>query len=148
MRIAPPESLNSDVRPVLTAHVSQFDLMRLFPVQFAEVDALAAAEPCKAALLRLDSGRLVVIEYGTVTSTVTVSVPLDADSNDTLIDLLVEAPLGSSIEWLSDEVLPEDLLKSSSPLKKRELETEEWRRPTIASIDGTQLALSLLRRKG
>src|SRR5258708_18286719 len=105
MRTAPPETLSSDVRPALTAHISESELQRLFPVQFGEVDALAAAEPSKAALLRLNSGRLVIVEYGTITSTVTVSVPSDADAGETLIDLLLEAPLSvPSIEWLSDDV--------------------------------------------
>ncbi len=117
MRTAPPETLSSDVRPALTAHVSESDFLRLFPVLFNEVDTLAAAEPSKAALLRLDTGRLVVVEYGTITSTVTVSVPLDADAGETLVDLLLEAPLeglGSTIEWLSDDVgisNPEEFLK-------------------------------------
>jgi hypothetical protein len=105
MRTAPSETLSTDVRPALTAHVSESELLRLFPVQFQDIDALAAAEPSKAALLRLDSGRLVVVEYGTVTSTVTVSVPCDADAAETVADLLLEARiLGSSIEWLSDDV--------------------------------------------
>ena len=103
MRAASPETLCTDVRPALTAHVSESDLLRLFPVQFHELDVLAAAEPSKAVLLRLNSGRLVVIEYGTVTSTMTVSVPLDADTRQTLVDLLGEAPL-DNIEWMSIDV--------------------------------------------
>jgi hypothetical protein len=108
MRTAPPETLSTDIRPALTAHVAEADLMRLFPVLFDDVDPLAAAEPSKAALLQLDSGRLAVVEYGTVTSTVTVSVPSDADTGETLLDLLLEAPLllepPSRIDWLSKDV--------------------------------------------
>jgi len=104
MRTAPPETLSTDIRPALIAHVIESDLMRLFPVPFKDVDPLAAAEPSKAALLRLDSGRLVVVEYGTITSTVTVSVPSDADTGETLVDLLLEVPFSSSIEWLSEDV--------------------------------------------
>jgi hypothetical protein len=103
MRAAPPETLSSDVRAALTAHISELEVLRLFPVQFREIDALGAAEPSKGALLRLDSGRLVVVEYGSVTSKLTVSVPQDADARQTLVDLLGEAPL-DNIDWMSTDV--------------------------------------------
>ena len=48
MHTAPPDALLIDVRPALTAHVSESDFLRLFPVQFDDVDVLAAAEPSKA----------------------------------------------------------------------------------------------------
>jgi hypothetical protein len=133
MHTAPPDALLIDVRPALTAHVSESDFLRLFPVQFDEVDALAAAEPSKAALLRLDSGRLVVVEYGSITSTVTVSVPFDADARETLVDLLLEAPLdGSTIEWLSDDV-------GIFALELRHIRQEQ--RKTPSSSEQTSFAL-------
>ncbi|HVR40982.1 MAG TPA: hypothetical protein VMU84_17955 [Thermoanaerobaculia bacterium] len=89
----------------MTAHLSEGDLERLFPVDFKDLDSLAAAEPSRAALLRLDAGSLVVVEYGTVTSTLTISVPRDADVGETLVELLEEVPFTpSSIEWLAKEV--------------------------------------------
>jgi hypothetical protein len=90
----------SDARPALTARLSPSDIRRLFPVELIDVDPLAAAEPSRAALIRLETGRLVVIEYGTMTSTLTVSVPRDEDLSETLAELLAEAPIASpAIEW-------------------------------------------------
>jgi hypothetical protein len=105
MRTAPPEALACDVRPALTAHLSKSDLRRLFPMEFSEVDSLSAAEPSRAALLSLESGKLVLLEYGALTSTLTISVPSNGNARETLDELLIEAPLSeSSIEWLSDDV--------------------------------------------
>lgn len=104
MRNAPAEALRDDVRPALTAHISEADLDRLFPVQFVELDSLAAPEPSCGALLRLDTGSLVLVEYGKLTSTLTVSVPKRADVGDTLVDLLMEVPINpQAIEWMADE---------------------------------------------
>lgn len=104
MRTAPPEALLTDVRPVMTAHISPLELERFFPVDFVDVDPLAAAEPSRAALLRLETGGLVVVEYGLVTCTLTVSVPRDRDFDETLAELFLEVPIPSSaIEWLAAE---------------------------------------------
>jgi hypothetical protein len=105
MRVAPPEALHDDIRPALTAHLTAADVGQLFPVHFSELDSLAAPEPSRAALLRLESGNLVVVEYGTVTSRLTVSVPDHADMMETLVDLLREAPIpDNAIDWIADEI--------------------------------------------
>jgi hypothetical protein len=105
---ASPESLRSDVRPALVAHVERSELERLFPVDFEDVDPLAAAEPSRAALLRLDTGKLIVLEYGVRTETLTISVPEDGDVAETLYDLLDEAAIDlSTVEWMADAMLPE-----------------------------------------
>ena len=105
MRSAPPEALSVDVRPALTAHLAESEVRRLFPVQFLEIDPLAAPEPSRAALIRLDSGGLVVIEYGESTSTLTVSVPIGVNLSETLGELLREAPIAQqAIDWLAEEI--------------------------------------------
>jgi hypothetical protein len=117
MRVASIDALHDDVRPVLIAHVAEADLERLFPVQFSDLDPLAAAEPSRAALVRLDSGSLVVVEYGTVTSRLTVSVPQHADMAEMLVDLWREAPLPEgSIDWVADEVeTPSEAFAAEDP---------------------------------
>lgn len=105
MHTAPAEALAADVRPALIARIAPAELERLFPIQFIDLDPLAAAEPSRGALLRLASGRMVVVEYGTVTSRLTVSVPTYANIAETLIDLVSEAPIDmDAIEWITEHI--------------------------------------------
>lgn len=107
MRVETPEALHHDVRPVLTARIAEADLARLFPIQFSDLDSLAAPEPSRAALVRLERGSLVVVEYGTITSRLTVSVPDNADMVQTLVDLLDEIEIpDAAIDWVTEEVAP------------------------------------------
>jgi hypothetical protein len=105
MITAPAEALVADVRPSLIARISPDELKRLFPVPFVDLDPLAAPEPSRGALLRLQSGRMVVIEYGLVTSRLTVSVPASANIAETLIELLNEARIDmDTVEWITDDI--------------------------------------------
>lgn len=104
MRAAPPEALTVDVRPVMMFRMSDSDVSRLFPVQFQDVDPFAAPEPTRAALVRLNSGRLALVEFGKVTSSVTISVPQGASVGETLADLRREAPIAEdAITWVAEE---------------------------------------------
>lgn len=104
MRTAPPQALTVDVRPAMTLRLSESELRTLFPVEFQDVDPLAAAEPSRATLIRLDSGKLAVVEFGIATSTLTVSVPVGANVDETLSDLFLEAPInGAAIAWIADD---------------------------------------------
>ncbi|HYI10264.1 MAG TPA: hypothetical protein VEK57_14485 [Thermoanaerobaculia bacterium] len=105
MNTAPAEALVADVRPSLIVRIPPDELERLFPVPFVDLDPLAAAEPSRGALLRLASGRMVVIEYGLVTSRLTVSVPTQANIAETLVDLLREAQIDmDAVVWITDEI--------------------------------------------
>lgn len=108
MRNASPDALRSDIRPALVAHLGAAEFENVFRVDFQDLDPFDAAEPSRAALVRLDSGKLIVVEYGLSTSTLTVSVPEDADVNETVCDLLQETGIDTgAIDWLVDEILPE-----------------------------------------
>ncbi len=105
MHTEPAEALVNDVRPSLIVRMTPVELEHLFPIEFVDLDPLAAAEPSRGALLRLASGRLVVIEYGLVTSRLTVSVPAYVNIAETLLDLMNEAQIDmDAVEWITDEI--------------------------------------------
>lgn len=144
MHTAPADALVVDVRPSLIARIPSAELERLFPVQFVDLDPLAAAEPSRGALLRLQSGRMVVIEYGLVTSRLTVSVPTSANIAETLIDLLNEARIDMDrVEWITDdiEVLPNVGAESAEDVYALDLRRtlQKKRRSNIGEDSQTKL---------
>jgi hypothetical protein len=66
MRRARPDELNEDAKPIALLQLSEDRLRELFPVEFSEVDPLAAAEPSIGSLVQFDSGFYAVVMYGNV----------------------------------------------------------------------------------
>ncbi|MEK6373499.1 MAG: hypothetical protein AABO58_12475 [Acidobacteriota bacterium] len=107
MRYAQPHELKGNVVPVLQLHLSEKQFERMFPVRTVGIDALAAAEPSKGALIRLESGSYVVVTYGEITHRVTVEVPQNADARTVVRELFEEVDIpGSAIEWIRENVKP------------------------------------------
>jgi hypothetical protein len=107
MRYAQPHELKGNVVPVLQLHLSEKQFEHMFPVRTVGIDALAAAEPSKGALIRLESGSYVVVTYGEITHRVTVEVPQDADARTVVRELFAEVDVpGSAIEWNRENVKP------------------------------------------
>jgi hypothetical protein len=99
MRRAQPNELNDDAKPIALLQLSEDLLRELFPVEFSEVDPLAAAEPSIGSLVQLNNGLYAVIMYGTVTGQTEVSMPLSAH----WLPFLREVPLRSDeIVWTAD----------------------------------------------
>jgi len=105
MRRARPEELNEDASPVALLHLSRERLEELFPVEFSEVDPLAAAEPSIGALVQLESGTYAVVMYGKITGEAEVSLPVSGPTAHDWASFLREVPLLSKeIAWTSDAV--------------------------------------------
>jgi hypothetical protein len=97
VRAASPDELKENAFPVMTARLSEGELRNWFPVPFQEItDPWAAPEPSKGALIKLDAGEYVVLDYGRDSSQLTVSIPSGLDASACLASLFREAPIPRS----------------------------------------------------
>ena len=102
MRRAKPHELKTRAVPVLTARLSEAELLEWLPVPFDDIDdPLAAPEPSKGALIQLDNGRYVVVFYGTDSNQLTLEIPEETPDFSELVEhFLREVPLPlSRILW-------------------------------------------------
>jgi hypothetical protein len=100
MRRAKPDELNEDAKPIALLKLSEDRLRELFPVEFSEVDPLAAAEPSIGALVQLESGSYAVVMYGKITGQTEVSMPLTTR----WLAFLSEVPLRTNeIVWTAEK---------------------------------------------
>src|SRR5690242_276385 len=101
MRAAKPNELKTHAYPVLSATISEAELSKWFPVRFQHItDPQEAAEPSKAALIRLDSGDYFVVYYGELSNQITLRIPTSIDGSTFLKALFREVPLPRSrIIW-------------------------------------------------
>lgn len=101
MRVATPDELKTHAYPVLAAAISDEELSNWFPVPFQSIaDPQEAAEPSKAALIRLDSGEYFVLFYGELSNQVTLRIPTSVDASAFMQALFLEVPLPKSrIVW-------------------------------------------------
>jgi hypothetical protein len=148
MKTAPAEALVDDVRPSLIVRMRPDELNRLFPIQLVDLDPLAAPEPSRGALLRLASGRMVVIEYGMVTSRLTVSVPTYANIAETLLDLMNEAQIDmDAVEWITDEIeMPASVGTQGAEMHALELRRTIQKKRRSDTGDDTQTKLETHKR--
>ena len=81
----------------MTAKLSEGELTEWFPISFQEInDPWAAPEPSKGALVKLDAGEYVVLDYGKDSSQLTVRIPFGLDPSECLASLFREVPLPRS----------------------------------------------------
>ncbi len=100
----------------MTAELSEVELMKWFPVSFQEIsDPWAAPEPSKGALIKLDAGEYVVLDYGKESRQLTVRIPTALDASECLASLFREAPIPRSrILWRRADVrLPKHIAAST-----------------------------------
>jgi hypothetical protein len=93
----------------MTAKLSELELTEWFPISFQEIDdPWAAPEPSKGALVKLDAGEYVVLDYGKDSSQLTVRIPSGIDASECLASLFREVPLPRSrVMWRrADAQLP------------------------------------------
>jgi hypothetical protein len=94
MRVAKPNELKSHAYPVLAATISEKELSKWFPVPFERItDPQEAAEPSKAALVRLNDGDCFVLYYGELSNQLTLRIPTSVEPSTFLSSLLREVPL-------------------------------------------------------
>jgi hypothetical protein len=128
MRTAKPNELKENAFPVMTAKLSEAELARWFPVSFQEIDDIwAAPEPSKGALVELNAGQLVVLDYGKESRQLTVRIPATLDASASLVSLFREVPLPRSrILWKRADVrLPTPIATRKSAKSVAEHSTTE-----------------------
>jgi hypothetical protein len=101
MRAAEPNELQTHAYPLLAAAISEAELAKWFPVRFQQItDPQEAAEPSKAALIRLDGGDYFVLCYGELSNQLMLRIPTSADASAFLASFFREVPLPRSrILW-------------------------------------------------
>jgi hypothetical protein len=101
VRAATPDELNENAFPVMTAKVTEGELTDWFPISFQEIDdPWAAPEPSKGALVKLDAGEYLVLDYGKDSSQLTIRIPAGIDASECLASLFREVPLPRSrVMW-------------------------------------------------
>jgi hypothetical protein len=129
VRTAKPNELSENAFPVMTATLSEVELTKWFPVSFQEIsDPWAAPEPSKGALIKLDAGEYVVLDYGRDSKQLTVRIPTALDASACIASLFREAPIPRSrILWRRADVrLPKHIAartvvapKVTRPAKKQ-----------------------------
>lgn len=93
----------------MTAKLSEAELTKWFPVSFQDVtDPWAAPEPSKGALVKLEDGEYLVLDYGRDSNQLTVRIPTALDASACLASLFREVPMPRSrILWRrADAQLP------------------------------------------
>jgi hypothetical protein len=124
MRVAKPNELKSHAWPILTASVSESELTKWFPVRFQQItDPLEAAEPSKAALIKLDTGDYFVLYYGEISKQLILRIPEATDPSAFLSSLFREVPLPRRrILWRREDArLPRHIAANrvSAPVARR-----------------------------
>jgi hypothetical protein len=94
MRAAKPNELKTHAYPVLAAPISEDELSKWFPVPFHTItDPQEAAEPSKAALIKLDTGDYFVLYYGELSDQLMLRIPTSTDASTFLSSFFREVPL-------------------------------------------------------
>jgi hypothetical protein len=112
MRRAKANELAERAFPVLTAHLSEAELEKWFPIPFDEInDPLAAPEPSLGALVSLDAGEYVVLDYGKESNQLIVRIPATVDASSFLKSFFSEIPMPRSrVLWRrADAKLPKSV---------------------------------------
>src|SRR5687768_4829030 len=94
MRRARPSELKEQAFAVITARLSEAELATWFPVAFDEInDQWAAPEPSLGALVSLDAGEYVVLDYGRESNQLIVRIPANLDATSFLASFFGEIPI-------------------------------------------------------
>lgn len=94
MRTAKPNELTTHAYPVLAAAISEAELSKWFPVAFHHItDPQEAAEPSKAALVKLDAGEYFVLYYGELSNQLMLRIPTSTNASEFLSSFFKEVPL-------------------------------------------------------
>jgi len=97
MRAAKPDELKENALPVMTAQISESELLKWFPVTFQDItDPWATPEPSKGALIKLDAGEYVVVYWGHDSKELTVNISAATDASTVLASFFREVPIPRS----------------------------------------------------
>ena len=94
MRRARPNELKEQAFPVMTARLSEAELGKWFPIPFDEInDPWAAPEPSLGALVSLEAGQYVALDYGRQSNQLIVRIPANLDASSFLASFFREIPM-------------------------------------------------------
>ena len=94
MRAAKPQELKTHAYPVLSAAISPAELAKWFPIPFHHItDPQEAAEPSRAAVVKLDAGDFFVLAYGEISNQMMLRIPTSSDPSQFLQSFFREVPL-------------------------------------------------------
>ena len=94
MRRAKPNELSENAFPVMTVRLTEAELEEWFPVPFDEInDPWAAPEPSKGALVKLDAGEYVVLDYGKESNQLIVRIPTNLNASSFIASFFREVPM-------------------------------------------------------
>jgi len=94
MRRAKPNELKDSAFPVMTAHLTEAELGKWFPVPFDEInDPWAAPEPSLGALVSFEAGEYAVLDYGRESKQLIVRIPAKLDASSFLTSFFREIPM-------------------------------------------------------
>ncbi len=102
MRAANPDELTEHALPIMTATISEAELVRWLPFSFQEItDPWADAEPSKGALIKLDNGDYFVAYWGHDSGQLTIRVSPTTDASAFVTSFFREVPLPRArVTWL------------------------------------------------
>jgi len=152
MRRAKPHELKTPAVPVMTARLSEPELLKWVPIEFDDIeDPLATPEPSKAALVKLRTGKYVVLYYGRISQQLTVEMPgTTRNSTQLLADFFNEVPLPKSrVLWhRPDAALPKGARGGNRAALKPEATQERAKRSALrATLPGETSKGRLTRRR-
>ena len=124
MRRAKPHELSDHAVPVMTARITEAELAKWFPIPFDELsDPLEVPEPSRGALVQLDNGAFIVLNYGKESSQLTVEFPESIKDRSALIAAFfreVPLPAARVLWYRRDMRLPKPSApRSAKPIKTR-----------------------------
>ncbi|HYI13724.1 MAG TPA: hypothetical protein VEK57_32095 [Thermoanaerobaculia bacterium] len=139
MRRASPNELKESAFPVMTARLSEAELGKWFPVSFDEInDAWAAPEPSLGALVSLEAGEYVVLDYGRESNQLIVRIPANLDASSFLASFFREIPMPRArVLWRrADAKLPRTVaakrIAVPAAISNRAARSSQSRQPGVA----------------
>src|SRR6185369_1770032 len=121
MRRAKPNELSENAFPVMTARLTEAELEEWFPIPFDEInDPWAAPEPSKGALVKLEAGEYVVLDYGRESNQLIVRIPTNLNASSFIASFFREVPMPRArVLWHRAGVkLPGNVAKSVGIARK------------------------------
>lgn len=119
MRVAEPDEVKTRAYPVLSAAISEAELVRWFPVWFHHItDTLAEPEPTKAAFLQLDGGPYFIVRYGEISNELKLDLPTSTDTAAFIEAFFREVPMPlDRVIWHRQDVrLPHEIAAAGAAL--------------------------------
>lgn len=84
MRKASSDEISLELEPIILANVPPKDFAHLFPIEMCEIDQFAAPEPSIGAVIQLNNGQYIGVNYGKISNTLMIRIPPSSDTKTAL----------------------------------------------------------------